>query len=197
MGTETYSVTALANSQNDIAQIWAQVCQALEQQISGRDFRSWIVRLQVQADSDDRVLLVAPNAFSRDWIAENLFTGICELWQLHDAKDRNLALQVGAPLTEPVQTIAETANPAAPVIPIINPHEKYRFDNFVVGPSNDVAWAVARQAARGPQDRYNPLFVHGGYGLGKTHLLRAIACQAKIHAPSKRVLYLTAEEFVP
>ncbi|VAV95914.1 Chromosomal replication initiator protein DnaA [hydrothermal vent metagenome] len=82
------------------------------------------------------------------------------------------------------------------MIPSINPHEKYRFDNFVVGPSNDVAWAVARQAARGPQDRYNPLFVHGGYGLGKTHLLRAIACQAKIHAPSKRVLYLTAEEFV-
>ncbi|PHR56926.1 MAG: chromosomal replication initiator protein DnaA [Robiginitomaculum sp.] len=185
-------------------QVWAMVCRQLQQQIDPRDFRSWIVRLQVVSDQDGRVGLGAPNAFSRDWIRENLFDDICALWQQFDPEKRQLCLTVLCLNTETINARVEdpTGAPtgpqanAAPAIALGASFEKYRFDNFVVGPSNEVAWAMAKAAARGPQARFNPLFIHGSYGLGKTHLLRAIAHQARLHAPTRRVSYLTAEDFV-
>lgn len=186
------------DSTRNIRQIWANVCQKLETKIASQDYRSWISRLQVVSDNDQRIYLITPNAFSRDWIHENLFGLICDLWKTCDPEDRNITLQIASLPTE-----TSTADSISTDVELVSTkteptygHDKYRFENFVVGPSNEVAWAVARQAARGPQSRFNPLFVHGGYGLGKTHLLRAIAHQAKIHAPACRILFLTAEEFV-
>jgi len=179
-----------------IHQVWAVVSKALEQKIAGRDFRSWIIPLQVLSANDDRVIFTAPSAFSRDWIEENLFADICDLWQAIDPLNRDLALQVGSQNQAITSDHTDDEAVSDVVFEPVYSAEKYRFDNFVVGSSNEVAWAVAKQAARGPQERFNPLFVHGSYGLGKTHLLRAIAHAARLHAPTKRVLYLTAEEFV-
>ena len=184
---------------DDIVRVWSKVCKELESKISGRDFRSWIAQLHVQPHDEERALLIAPNAFSRDWINENLFDIICDLWTGCDRQKRLLLLRVAnsSPVSESDNVSTnDTDVLAAQVDDVIIGNEKYRFDNFVVGPSNDVAWAVASQAARSTQSRFNPLFIYGGYGLGKTHLLRAIAHQAKAHTPSRRILFLTAEEFV-
>jgi chromosomal replication initiator protein len=183
-------------------QIWEQVCQDLQGQIAGRDFRSWILPLKVSVGTGGRVVLVTPNAFSRDWIRENLFADICRLWRDADTQDRELGIQLtGETTAEPARAngakSSDTANiDPEPELDSSASFAKYSFENYVVGPSNEVPWAVAKAAARGAQARFNPLFIHGGYGLGKTHLLRAIALQAKLHAPSRRIMYLTAEEFL-
>ncbi len=184
-----------------IAQIWAEVTRALQSQIANGDYRSWIAPLHVVHDDLGRVVLAAPNAFSRDWIRENLFSTISTLWQQADPQKRTLSVQVANSIVtsqdEPTQSAAPSQSTPAQIETMPSGiATKYRFDNYVIGPSNEVPWAVAKAAARGGQARFNPLFIHGGYGLGKTHLLRAIAYQAKLDAPAHRVLYLTAEEFL-
>ncbi|MBL4617151.1 MAG: chromosomal replication initiator protein DnaA [Robiginitomaculum sp.] len=202
MANQTQTAIDHVDPAIDVGHVWSKVCREIESKISGRDFRSWISQLQVKLHDEGRLLLITPNAFSRDWINENLFDLVCDLWAACDPQKRLLLLRVAS--GEPVPTtIGERDNSSVDADPsmaqvdsAIFGNEKYRFDNFVVGPSNDVAWAVACQAARSTQSRFNPLFIHGGYGLGKTHLLRAIAHQARVHTPSRRILFLTAEEFV-
>lgn len=193
------------------ARIWAEVCQDLSAQMSGREFQSWVARLVLMEVNGERVVLRAPNAFCRDWISENLLHEIEASWKRHDPQDRCVGLQVSAQVARPavgaddgnvhalpISQIPATAtgDPALRPQTVPMTQERFRFDNFVVGPSNEVPWAVAKQVARGEQYRFNPLFIHGGYGLGKTHLLRAIAALARGTSPGRRVLYLTAEEFV-
>ncbi len=182
---------------NQLQPVWAMVREGLGQQIPASDFRSWIDRLQAIPVDEDRVALIAPNTFSRDWIQENLFDLICKLWMKSDPQNRSLSLQVASGKVTATNTDAEAKKTDQASMSVADTAgHKYRFDNFVVGPSNEVAWAVSKQAARGPQSRFNPLFIHGGYGLGKTHLLRAIAHQSRIQSPTKKVLFLTAEAFV-
>jgi len=184
---------------NTLQPVWANVRKGLGRKIAVRDFRSWIDRLQAVSAGEGQVALIAPNTFSRDWIQENLFDLICDLWAEFDPQDRNLSLQVASKnMPRPNQEVQndEPQNAAASETFYTYADQKYRFDNFVVGPSNEVPWAVSRQAARGPQSRFNPLFIHGGYGLGKTHLLKAIAHQSRVHSPTRKILFLTAEEFV-
>ncbi len=144
--------------------------------------------------TDDTFVVVLPNDFTRSWI-ESHFLGLLRA-ALRDAigRDIRVALKVaehdeardGKPVVEAPRAVGE-AQPAA------NP--KYTFDNFVIGSSNRFAHAAALAVAEAPAQAYNPLFIYGGTGLGKTHLLQAIGAYVSNHAKGLTTRYVTSETF--
>jgi chromosomal replication initiator protein len=190
--------------------LWGQACQHLQKEIGSEKFASWVKPLHLIGVNHKAVHLGAPNAFCRDWVKENLGRKLTLAWQTCDPHKRDIFVKVfekqsapGAQLGSIPPATAQadlfSGGPDAPLTPLANPETAQAdtgFDTFVVDSSNEVAFAVAGQISRGNTAGFNPFFVHGSYGVGKTHLLRAIAESPLWTRPEKRVCYLTAEEFV-
>jgi chromosomal replication initiator protein len=170
---------------------WNQFLTALEPQIESKEFRTWFLPAKFAGESTQqgRVAwrILVPNAVFADWIPSH-----------HSATLRAAAEKIGLPdLTLYFEAAPETGQgaPASiPAAPGLNP--RYTFQSFVVGSSNQFAHAAARAVADAPSRSYNPLFLYGGVGLGKTHLMQAIAQEILRHRPAARVLYLSAEKFL-
>ncbi len=189
--------------------LWGQTCQHLQREIGPEKFASWVKPLHLLEVNTETVHVGAPNAFCRDWIRENLGRKLTRAWQIFDPHQRDILVKIieqqnaiNAQQTTPPAFLTETTSHPSPEAPITSQPEtplhiaEPGFDDFVVDSSNEVAYAVARQVSNGNTAGFNPFFVHGGYGVGKTHLLRAIAESRLWGQPGKRVRYLTAEEFV-
>ncbi len=191
--------------------LWGKTCQHLQREIGAEKFASWVKPLHLIEVNGKAVHLAAPNAFCRDWVQENLGRKLTRAWQTFDPQGRAIFVKVvegqnapgvqladSAPALTPQTEASADANPAHPASPSdpSGQNTNTGFDDFVIDSSNEVAYAVARQISQGNTAGFNPFFVHGGYGVGKTHLLRAIADSPLWVQPSKRVLFLTAEEFV-
>ena len=162
----------------------------LRSTLSPEEYSTWIAPLKVHRERDDELVLLAPNARFVHTVEENYRA----LLDREAASLRDELFQVVLTVAgeEPVgeQTLVEeTEAPSR-----LNP--KYTFETFVVGSSNQFAHAAARAVAESPSRSYNPLFLYGGVGLGKTHLLHAIGHQVLRRHPNLRALYLTAEQFV-
>jgi chromosomal replication initiator protein len=160
---------------------------------------------------------VAATGVARDWIARHAWRRIGELWAQNDPLGRRLDLKsrmefdsdglTAAAAVAPAGLDAVTAAPEvfeveAEVAPaadrlgrLLGLQERFSFDTFVAGPSNEFAFAVARRVAAWSDGHFNPVVFHGPYGFGKTHLLNALAWEAMRSEPTKRVVYLTAEKF--
>ena len=177
--------------------LWAQCRSTLKERVGGGSFQSWIAPLRLASLEDGVATLVVPTAFLGSYVARNFQDDILA----------TLA-QAGAPATRLIfapqaRAVAATAvTPAAAPVPLSEtPEESTRldprltFDRFVVGKSNELAHAAARRVAEG-HTGFNPLFLHGGVGLGKTHLMQAIAQEMRTRNPQARVLYLSAEQFM-
>jgi len=171
---------------------WKQFLSALEPQIEEKEFRTWFLPAKFGGESPEGERpvwkITVPNAVFADWIPSH-----------HSAALRTAAEKIGIPdlilefsATE-ARPGAETVL-AAPPPPGINP--RYTFQSFVVGSSNQFAHAAARAVAEAPSRSYNPLFVYGCVGLGKTHLMQAIAHEILRQRPTARILYLSAEKFL-
>jgi chromosomal replication initiator protein len=159
--------------------------------VPGEEFATWFAPLKVRSERDDEVVLAAPTArFVRGLEAS-----------YRDLIDR-VAGEIGDELfhvafvaaDEPQEEGPAAAEAPEPAGSRLNP--KYSFETFVVGSSNQFAHAAARAVGESPARSYNPLYLYGGVGLGKTHLLHAIGHQIVRRQPSMRVIYLTAEQFV-
>jgi chromosomal replication initiator protein len=188
---------------------WIACLRQLEAEVPEQLFNVWVRPLQA-IDEGDVIRLLAPNRFVVDWIRQNLLERISEL--LHgrrkgDAGERpQVVLEVGtrpAGAAEPAspgpaaRTAGSTRSARAEPIVIgarVNPD--FTFENFVEGKSNQLAKAAARQVADNPGRAYNPLFVYGGVGLGKTHLIHAVANAMRAKRPTARVAYVHSERFV-
>jgi len=173
--------------------IWQLCLQHLERELPSEDFNTFIRPLEV-VNSKNRTRLVAPNPYIRDHIATHYLERIRDIFE-HLGKARETVNIVdGLP--------AEAAEKSRDVQPMnktrvatgLDP--RYRFDNFVLGKSNELGYAAASQIAQKPGDAYNPLLLYGSTGLGKTHLLHAIGNMIREQSPSTRVLYLDSERFV-
>ena len=167
-------------------------------------FNVWVRPLQA-VENDGVLRLLAPNRFVVDWIRQNLYDRIGELLRADVGADATLPPQVLVEVgSRPAEApVAESPKPGSQRPARVQPsvmgarvNPDFTFDNFVEGKSNQLAKAAARQVADNPGTAYNPLFVYGGVGLGKTHLMHAVANAMKATRPQARVAYVHSERFV-
>ena len=179
--------------------LWNQCLRVLQAELPEQQFNTWIRPLQ--AVEDGAVLrLLAPNRFVVDWLQQHYLDRILEL-VAEDNEDTELVVEVGSrEAAEPAPARAAATLPirktsaAAPVVSRLNP--VFTFENFIEGKSNQLARAAASQVGSNPGKSYNPLFIYGGVGLGKTHLMHAVGNAMKKNEPGARVSYVHSERFV-
>lgn len=200
-------MTATRELTSTPGEVWARASAALRQELGENAFASWLAQAAVCEARDGRVALVAPTGFARDWIRRNASRRVAELWAANDPLKRPLELKCRAEFDDALAAPADEAVPApvAPALAAMPPaargrasglQERWTFDSFVSGASNEFAHSVARTVASWADGHFNPVVIHGPYGFGKTHLLNAIAWEASRSAPGRSVLYMTSDRFL-
>jgi chromosomal replication initiator protein len=196
--------------------VWTKTCLVLKRELGEATFGSWLGQAALR-ETGDEVCLVAATGVARDWIARHAWRRIGELWAQNDPLGRRLDLKSRmefdsegpTPVAPPAPAAFVAASNAPEVFEcevqpapaaarqgrLLGLQERFSFDSFVAGPSNEFAFAVARRVATWSDGHFNPVMFHGPYGFGKTHLLNALAWEAMRNEPSKRVVHLTAERF--
>jgi chromosomal replication initiator protein len=172
--------------------LWSEVSGRLRGALNETTYRTWFNHVQGLELSDDEFVLAVPNDFTRDWI-EGHFIGLISA-AVGDATGHERGIQLAVAETGSEQAEAPEAHRREPIGIGLNP--KYTFDSFVIGSSNRFAHAAALAVAEAPAQAYNPLFIYGGTGLGKTHLLQAIAQYVSEHQGELSVRYVTSETFM-
>ena len=182
-----------------MSSIWQQCVTCLEGEISEQQFNTWIMPLHAELDLNTLKLL-APNRFVMDWVRKHFLDRINELVSsLDESKSITVSLSIG---TQAKSNKVERSRPAATTPPVRRSgqlselNEFQVFNNFVEGKSNQLARAASIQISSNPGSEYNPLYIYGGVGLGKTHLMYAIGNQIKQLNPEAKVLYVNCERFV-
>ncbi len=182
--------------------LWTVLAARLEAEMAEQQFNTWVRPLQV-VDEAGGLRLLAPNRFAVEWIGQHLSARIAALLVELVGAEVPFSIEVGsrAPSTPsaPAAVAPEPSNRSrrSEVVPVgirLNPDST--FDSFVEGKSNHFAKAAAIQVAENPGQAYNPLFIYGGVGLGKTHLMHAIGHVIKARDPNARVTYVHSERFV-
>ncbi len=181
--------------------LWQQCLYRLESELTPQQLNTWIRPLHAIEDGGS-IRLLAPNRFVLEWVNERLIGQITNiLSQLGDGAAPQISLEIG---TKSAQIQVSGANKpafrrAADVVtdaPVSNLRQEFTFDNFVEGNSNQLAVAASMQVGENPGGAYNPLFIYGGVGLGKTHLMHAIGHMMIARKPNARAVYLHSERFV-
>ncbi len=188
---------------------WAQVRGRLRSEFGEATFRSWLKPLTLIGLSDGQVNIAVKTRFMRDWISQHYAERIRALWQAANPAVRSIELVVDGsrPQAMKAQPMpSERPASEAPRVEATNgfaPEEvsapldpRFTFENFVVGKSNELAHAAAQRVAEARAVPFNPLFLYGGVGLGKTHLMHAVAWHIKRRTPGRKVIYLSAEKFM-
>jgi chromosomal replication initiator protein len=180
--------------------LWNKCLDYLRDEISPRQFNTWLSPLQVVAE-DNVLRLLAPNQFVLDRINDLFFNRIKELvGTIAGASAPSICLEVGSsqqtvaklPITGTNSNLTVVNKPTY----LSNLNAEFTFENFVEGKSNQLARAASLQVAQNPGNAYNPLFLYGGVGLGKTHLMQAVGNYIVQKNPKMRVIYIHAERFV-
>lgn len=190
------------------ASLWEKCLNSLESEFPSQQFNTWIRPLHAEF-SEGKLILLAPNRFVLAWIAERFLVRINELVkQFGGIHTPDVLLEIGSKQTEVAahsssKALSQTATThkssssyTETVVFQSNLNANFTFDNFVEGKSNQLAKAASLQVAENPAVAYNPLFLYGGVGLGKTHLMHAIGNQIILNNPKAKVLYLHSERFV-
>jgi chromosomal replication initiator protein len=190
------------------ATIWQDFLRIATQEVGSRVVETWFkaISLSHLEPATKTIYLKAPNAFIRDWVAGQYSEFIkTQVGRLLNEKQMNLivldesrtdVVPVSQTKEKPIPVVNKMAAPSGSSAARSTIQSRYLFDNFVVGPHNAVAVGVAHSVVRDPGSQYNPLYIHGGAGLGKTHLLQAVGNAFKREHPQKKVIYLCAERFV-
>jgi chromosomal replication initiator protein len=222
LGDKVAGEPVRSNQIDDVARpgiaAWGRVLGHLKDEVGDTAYRSWLQSLRVERIDEGEAVVAAPTRFLRNWVATHYADRLLALWRLENPAVDRLSLIVDPKVATPVPeveavTVISTgpSGAAEPVIPAeigddrgylsapLDP--RFTFENFVVGKPNELAHAAARRVAEacaGPVHAvpFNPLFLYGGVGLGKTHLMHAIAWHVRLHAPRAKVIYLSAEKFM-
>ena len=189
-------------------ELWKACLKCLERELSEPQLNTWIRPLHAREDNSGLHLL-APNRFVLDWVKKHHLTQIkTVLEQLRPEQSPEVLLEIGsgAAQVEPAATQDEEAPPAEPSAgPTIDANEllksgalnpDFTFTTFVEGNSNQIARAACLQVTQNPGKAYNPLFIYGGTGLGKTHLIHAVGNMLRARDASAQVVYQNCEYFV-
>ena len=181
--------------------LWSEALPLLRAQLGERNYNTWIEPIRCSA-ANEEVHLEVPSRFFQEWINRHFLSVIQDTLSRLAGKPRDVRLVVQAsrpvravPAAEPRKpTAASARRPASPTIGSLVPH--YTFDSFVVGAANEVAFQAAKAVSAEPGRRFNPVFLHGGVGLGKTHLVNAVAHEILRRRARVRIGCLSAETFM-
>jgi chromosomal replication initiator protein len=214
------------SGRNDLSAQWARVQARLSIELGEATFNSWLKPVELIGIGDGQVMLAAPTRFIRSWVMAHQGERLLLLWQEEDSKVERIEILVRSdtkatgdeaaiPGEEPI--VAKQSTPPTANLPRIAKSsaatkgmgdepiseemgapldERFTFDNFIVGKSNELAHAAARRVSEATDVTFNPLFLYGGVGLGKTHLMHAIAWDIRRRHPERKVIYLSAEKFM-
>jgi len=181
---------------------WEKVLAQLRGEVSDQVFETWLRPLRFVAREGTILFVATPHKFFKQWIEDNHLARIEEIARKEVAEEVTVEIMVGSEEEEPhpavsvpsrLQLPEETATRARTVFGLLN--NRYTFDRFVIGTGNQFAHAASVAVANDPGNSYNPLFIYGGVGLGKTHLLHAIGNAALAKSPRLKVCYIPAEKF--
>lgn len=196
--------------------LWQKCLEHLESEVTAQQFNTWIRPLHA-IESPDELRLLAPNRFVLDWVNERFISHITDISVRYSASDNfRVSIEIGSnnrPVQEQSSSLPDTtavaANNHVPLRQGTQPNTKseqvnhirslrqqFTFDNFVEGKSNQLARAASQQVGENPGGAYNPLFLYGGVGLGKTHLMHAIGNMIIQRKPDARIVYIHSERFV-
>lgn len=183
--------------------LWKQCLTYLEDELSAQHFNTWIRPLHAVEDGVS-IQLLAPNQFVMDWVRDNYSKQIQgHLDSLSKDQSPQLQIRIGGESPSAIQQASDTTpsqNQAArqnvQVHHSSNLNPDFTFDSFVPGKNSQLGFAAAQQIASNPGTAYNPLFIYGGVGLGKTHIMHAIGNHIKQQNPNAKVIYLHSERFV-
>ena len=184
--------------QSDLVTSWRRICGRLKEAMVPTQYDQFIDRLTVKGIEDGCVKIVAPGQFVAGWLNKNLVDQLAAA--LTTEMGRDLTVEIAAQLSpRGAQGAGTVGLPEAPIPSTTLPENRFSnrftFDNFVVGQSNRLAYAGAFAVAEKPGTKYNPLFIYGDSGLGKTHLLQAIANAIKDSGTATTISYVTSQEF--
>jgi chromosomal replication initiator protein len=185
--------------------LWEKSLQIIKEKVSPQNFETWIRPIKISSMEGDNITLHVPNKFFKDWLIENYHAVIKESL----ASIAGIDLKVDLQIAQETKKSQSSTRRAGDHQEKTRPHKKsvrsgtnqslnqhYSFDRFVVGPCNQFAHAASVSVAEQPAKNYNPLFIYGGVGLGKTHLLNAIGLHTLVVYPDLNVVYVSAEEFM-
>ncbi len=206
---------ASKTARSDVQQKWDRVRERLRVAYGEAIYKSWLQSLRLADIKNGQVMITVPTRFMREWILAHYADNILRFWSTEDSsihsvdifvrpenravtpsEDAGDAWQQGAPDVAANQPAPEAGDATGSINAPLDP--RYTFDNFVVGKPNELAHAAARRVAEaeGVVPGCNPLFIYGGVGLGKTHLMHAIAWHIRQNQPERKVMYLSAEKFM-
>ncbi|MCE6960913.1 chromosomal replication initiator protein DnaA [Cereibacter sphaeroides] len=183
---------------------WVQVREGLLKRVGRNNFVTWIEPLRLMGLNDGVARFEVPTMFFGDWVQRNFADHIRLRLAEAGAAVERLEFAVSNLPRPPLKEVAPARAPAPKPRPAAAEEDlrgapldaRFTFDSFVVGKPNELAHAAARRVAEGGRVTFNPLFLYGGVGLGKTHLMHAIAHELQKRQPEARVLYLSAEQFM-
>ncbi len=184
------------------ARLWEEVASRLREALNETTYGTWFGDAAASMLSDDDFTILVPNDFTREWI-EGHFLGFIRA-ATSDALGRDVRVRIAVREGLPAAAAVHDGDPAGLADPVpaaltderpVGRNPKYTFENFVIGSSNRFAHAAALAVAEAPAQAYNPLFIYGGTGLGKTHLMQAVGAYVSEHSKRLTTRYVTSETF--
>lgn len=181
-------------------ELWENVLTEIELSLSKANFTTWFRDTHIARIDEGAIYVGVPNQFARDWLSTKYHKMILKSLRGLDSSVRNVEYIISR---GPSKSRDEAPRREAPIqeLPLESVHSqtnlnpRYTFDSFIVGSFNELAHAASQAVVRKPGSAYNPLFIYGETGLGKTHLIQAIGNHIKAAAPDRRVFYVTSEKF--
>jgi chromosomal replication initiator protein len=192
----------------DMPRIWDNALQTLEGRINPSYYDLWIRPIECAGVADDCITLRAPNAYFKDWFSTHYLPVVLDEIQHQTQRRYQVSFEIAPPAVLPpaAEPPPVAYSPAAPAInraPAPAPApvsagliDTFTFDSFIVGPANQLAHAAARAASKHPAEKFNPVYIYGGVGLGKTHLLMAIGHELRRQNPGWNIVYLSCERYI-
>lgn len=190
----------------DYEKLWKDALVEIELNVSRANFITWFKNTSINKEENGAIFLNVPNTFVKEWLSgkyhkfilraiNNLYPSVRSIEYSIVPQSVSLSKNRAVPITTPLNTEEQLGFNEFYIDREANLNPKYTFDSFIVGSFNEVAHAAALAVIKGFGNVYNPLFIYGGVGLGKTHLLQAIGNKAKELDPDMKIHYLTSEKF--
>ena len=180
----------------NIDELWEITLKKIEEKVSKPSFETWLKNTRADSIEKNTLIITAPNEFARDWL-ENQYTDlVSDIITEITGSTLNIKFIIPDNMPEIIEekpVPKPTSSTSHDTKTMLNP--KYTFDTFVIGAGNRFAHAASLAVAEAPAQAYNPLFIYGGVGLGKTHLMHAIGHYVLEHNPNAKVVYMTSEKF--